>query len=65
MSKREFKILTYNIFLRPPGVANHKNDFKSERLSHFVETMKDYDIICLQEIFDQLSFRKTKLIRAA
>jgi endonuclease/exonuclease/phosphatase family metal-dependent hydrolase len=59
------KILTYNIFMRPPLIKTNDNDWKDERLQEFISHINNYDIICLQEMFDSFSSRKLKLIRAA
>jgi endonuclease/exonuclease/phosphatase family metal-dependent hydrolase len=60
----EIKILTYNIFLRPI-VKNNENDWKDERLDDFLTQIKNYDIICLQEIFGAFNSLKQDLLRAA
>ena len=58
-------IITYNLFLRPPLVKNNMNDFKNERLSDFIDIMDNYDVICLQEVFNYLTSRKSKIIKQA
>jgi endonuclease/exonuclease/phosphatase family metal-dependent hydrolase len=63
--KNEIKILTYNIFMRPPLVKNNENDWKDERLSDFLNQITNYDIICLQEMFGSFNSRKQMFIRAA
>jgi len=65
VDRNNIKILTYNIFLRPPGVKNNASDHKDERLKGFIKILKDFDIICLQEMFGFLNKRKHKLIRCA
>jgi len=58
--------LTYNFFLRPPGINNNGNDHKEERLLKFSDTyMALFDVICLQEVFAFGSTRRTRLIEAA
>lgn len=59
------RILTYNIFLRPPPIKNNEDDFKNERLEDFAKIINDFDIICLQEMFGTYNSRKHELIRAA
>lgn len=60
------KILTYNIFLRPPLVKNNADDFKNERLAEFLKTQIDrFDIICLQEMFSLANFRQKLLLKIA
>lgn len=61
----QFRILSYNIFIRPPGVTSNGNDFKDERLVRFLSHMIHYDIICLQELFTLGSDRWQSLTRAA
>jgi endonuclease/exonuclease/phosphatase family metal-dependent hydrolase len=63
--KNNFRILTYNIFLRPPGVNNNGNDWKNERLDDFISIIHNYDIICLQELFGQWNNRKEYFLRKA
>ena len=65
MTMFDTKILTYNIFLRPPPVKNNDDDYKNERLKEFLKLIKHYDIICLQEVFGFLNHRKHKLIKNA
>ena len=63
--RREVKILSYNIFLRPPPVKNNKSDHKNDRVHEFSKILHDFDIICLQEMFGFLNRRKHNLINAA
>lgn len=65
LDRENIRILTYNIFLRPPLVKNNEDDWKDERLDDFLKMLHNYDIICLQELFGVYNSRKTKLIRAA
>jgi|UniRef100_A0A6C0CZF9 exonuclease III len=65
LPRSNIRILTYNIFLRPPLVSNNGNDYKDERLALFCGLLNDYDIICLQEIFSFLNFRRNVLIKIA
>ena len=60
------RILSYNMFIRPPGITTHGNDYKNERLRYFFENIiNDYDVICLQEIFGTFSNRRQMLITEA
>jgi hypothetical protein len=59
------RILTYNIFLRPPPVKNNDDDYKNERLQDFCKIINDFDIICLQEMFSTYNSRKHELISEA
>lgn len=65
LSRKNIKLLTYNIFLRPPLIKNNENDWKDERLDDFSKVMHNFDIICLQEMFGALNNRKHSLIRYA
>lgn len=65
LSRDNIRILTYNIFLRPPLVKNNDSDWKDERLEDFLKLLHNYDIICLQEAFGMYNSRKLQLIRAA
>jgi len=60
------KILTYNMYLLPPGIGGRNGAFKTERLYEFIHFyMQNYDIICLQEVFGMFSKRLDILINAA
>jgi len=65
IKRKNIKILTYNIFLRPPPLKNNENDYKDERAKDFERVINDFDIICLQEMFGALNNRKHEIIRAA
>jgi endonuclease/exonuclease/phosphatase family metal-dependent hydrolase len=53
------KILTLNLFLRPPGIHTNKSDYKDLRVLYFLKHFsKEYDIICLQEVFSTLNRRR-------
>ena len=46
------RVLTYNIFMRPPLIKTGWSDYKDERLRLFAEAYLDnYDVIGLQELF--------------
>jgi endonuclease/exonuclease/phosphatase family metal-dependent hydrolase len=61
----EVRFLSYNLFIRPPGIRNNQDDFKAERLEEFIKVIKDFDIIGLQEMFSTFSSRQQQLIDAA
>jgi len=63
--RKGVKILTYNIFLRPPPLKNNLSDYKDERLEDFTKIIYQYDIICLQEMFGALNSRVHDLIHIA
>ncbi|OMJ85470.1 hypothetical protein SteCoe_13231 [Stentor coeruleus] len=59
----DIKILTLNLFLRPPGIHTNTSDYKDLRAQAFVDLfISKYDIVCLQEVFSTMSSRK-ELIR--
>lgn len=59
----QVRILTYNIFLRPPPIKTNKNDHKNSRVDEFIKFLGDYDVICLQEAFGFWNKRKQKLVK--
>ncbi|PWA03689.1 hypothetical protein BB558_000158 [Smittium angustum] len=62
----EVKILTQNIFIRPPIINNNGNDFKTERLEWFLNNIVGkYDVVCLQEMFQYASSRHKKMMDGA
>mmetsp|Transcript_48450 Transcript_48450/g.110022 ORF Transcript_48450/g.110022 Transcript_48450/m.110022 type:complete len:694 (-) Transcript_48450:27-2108(-) len=66
---REIRLLSYNLFIRPPApmlTHNRVNDHKDSRLSRFIrDHLARYDVLCLQECFGAYSFRRDRLIEAA
>ena len=65
IERNHIKLLTYNMFMRPPPVKTNASDFKDARLNEFVKQLDDFDIICHQEIFTTLNTRKQRLISYA
>ena len=65
LPRKTIKVLSYNIFLRPPPVHNNENDWKDERLADFIKILDCYDVICLQEMFGSFNNRKQELIKYA
>ena len=66
LNRNAVKLLTYNFFLRPPPIKTNESDYKSERLNDFISThLKEYDIICFQEMFDTFHNRKKIMIQQA
>jgi len=63
----DIKILSYNIFLRPPFIRNNRDDLKNERLAEFMKIVssRNFDIICLQEMFSLGNFRLRRLLSHA
>ena len=63
----KLRLLTLNLFMRPWGIADDTNDdFKEDRLRGFCETyLDDYDVMCFQECFSTLNYRKAWFIKLA
>ncbi|KAJ1807022.1 hypothetical protein LPJ56_004995 [Coemansia sp. RSA 2599] len=60
------RILTQNMFMRPPLIKNNKSDWKDGRLDYFIEhILPRYDVVCLQEMFEYASSRRARLFAAA
>ena len=60
------RILTLNMFLRPPGIHTNISDFKDLRTQILIEEVLNcFDLICLQEVFSTLSSRKALIISEA
>ncbi|CEP07305.1 hypothetical protein [Parasitella parasitica] len=60
------RLLTFNMFMRPPGVKNNENDYKDERLDYIIKRILPlYDIITIQEAFAYANRRIDKLLVAA
>jgi len=58
-------ILTYNLFIRPPGIKSNSDDYKDERIEEFIAVMNQFDIIGIQEIFSRWSWRQNYIIERA
>ncbi|CAI2370288.1 unnamed protein product [Moneuplotes crassus] len=65
LDREEVRILTLNLFMRPPGVKNNDDDFKEERFEEYLKLLDNYDIICNQELFTGLNSRKERFISHA
>lgn len=60
------RLLTFNMFMRPPGVKNNENDFKNERLDYIIKNVLPlHDIITIQEAFAYANRRIDQLLVAA
>ena len=62
-SRNSIRLLTYNIFCRPPPINTNADDYKDLRLKDFIEELHNFDIICFQELFTTLNDRKHKMIQ--
>ena len=73
-SANSLRLLTYNMFLRPPGTPGSAHgygseEFKDERLAQFFRLLEkeapECQVLCLQEIFAFGSFRRERLLAFA
>lgn len=63
---KNVRVLSYNIFMRPPGIRNNASDHKNARLSTITELiLPQYDIIAFQEMFAYGSSRQSRMIQCA
>ncbi|KAJ2367712.1 hypothetical protein H4S01_002000 [Coemansia sp. RSA 2610] len=66
LASPKLRILTQNIFMRPPLIKNNKSDWKDARLDYLIEhILPNYDVVCLQEMFEFASSRRSRLLAAA
>ena len=63
--RKTVRLLTYNMYMRPPPVKTNESDFKDARLEEFAKKLEDFDIVCNQEVFSTLNSRKQRLITYA
>ncbi|KAJ2711970.1 hypothetical protein H4R19_002994 [Coemansia spiralis] len=60
------RVLTQNMYMRPPFVHSNQGDWKDARLDFFIERiLPNYDVVCLQEMFEYASSRRSRLLAAA
>jgi endonuclease/exonuclease/phosphatase family metal-dependent hydrolase len=60
------RLLTLNLFLRPPGIHTNYSDYKDLRTEVFVEDfLQLFDIVCLQEVFGTFNYRKDRILKEA
>jgi hypothetical protein len=60
------RLLTFNMFMRPPGIKNNQDDFKNERLDYILQNiLPSYDIITIQEAFAYYNRRIDRFLLAA
>ena len=66
LSTKSIKVLSLNLFLRPPLIKNNFSDYKEARLAYFCnKILENYDIVCLQEMFAAFNTRRSRLIQLA
>ncbi|KAF0973351.1 hypothetical protein FDP41_008558 [Naegleria fowleri] len=60
---KHFKILSYNLFMRPL-VKTNASDYKDARLEELMMEWKSrrIDILCLQELFSTASYRSSRVL---
>ena len=65
--KTTIKLLSYNLFMRPPGINEKgKDDMKDSRQRIISEmVIPDYDIICFQELFTKFNTRRRRILHSA
>ena len=51
------RLLTFNVFLRPPPIKTNLDDYKEERFQEILKIIDDYDIVCFQEMFQTATSR--------
>lgn len=61
-TKGHIRLLTYNIFLRPPFIRNNADDYKNERFEEFLNHLDNYDVIALQEMFSLVILARSVII---
>ena len=44
--RKNIRLLTYNMYMRPPPVKTNESDHKDARLEEFIKRLEDYDIVC-------------------
>lgn len=63
---KTIRVLTLNMFLRPPLVKNNECDYKDQRVQYLCREIIDhYDVVCLQEVFSTLNTRRAQIISLA
>jgi hypothetical protein len=62
LERSSIKLLTYNLFMRPPPVKTNHSDHKNARLRNYISHLDKFDIICNQEVFSTFNSRKQQLI---
>jgi len=65
ISSNELRVLTYNVYLRPPLISHKHGDYKNKRCSILSKLLHSFDIIFLQEVHTCFNFRCSDIIREA
>jgi len=61
------RLLSYNVFCRPPGIKNNSDDYKDERLNEIMtdEVVGQFDVVAFQELFAFGSSRQQRVLEKA
>lgn len=60
------RVLTFNMFMRPPGIKNNEDDYKDERLDYIIKhVLPSYDIVTIQEAFAYANRRIDRFLTEA
>ena len=57
------RLLSYNVFLRPPGIHSSTSDYKDRRLGLLAPAVfPNFDVCCFQECFSFLTSRQDRVL---
>lgn len=59
------RVLSYNVYLRPPMISHTHGDYKNERCRLIGSLFSLFDVVLLQEVHSCLNFRCNTLIQQA
>ncbi|KAI8867084.1 DNase I-like protein [Ramicandelaber brevisporus] len=60
------KVLTLNVFMRPPLIKSNESDYKDSRLEYLIKrVLPQYEVVVLQEMFNFGTSRRQKLLSEA
>lgn len=59
------RVLSYNVYLRPPMISHTHGDHKNERCALLSKILPLFDVVLLQEVHSCLNFRCNTLIQKA
>ncbi|ELP93474.1 sphingomyelinase C precursor, putative [Entamoeba invadens IP1] len=66
VENKPLRVLTYNMYLRPMLISANGHDHKNSRLKEFCrDQLATFDVICFQEVFKELNWRREKLLKKA
>lgn len=61
----QLSLVSYNVFLRPYLIKSNESDYKESRARLMLEELRRFDVVCLQEAFDNFSHRRFLLLELA